>query len=30
MQLPEETGADGIGYGVDYPFFWIDRFTLMG
>jgi hypothetical protein len=26
MQMPESTGADGVGYGVDYPIFWIDRF----
>ena len=26
MQLPENVGTDGIGYGVDYPVFWIDRF----
>jgi len=26
MQLPENDGADGIGYGVNYPIFWIDRF----
>jgi catechol 2,3-dioxygenase-like lactoylglutathione lyase family enzyme len=26
MQLPENEGTDGIGYGVDYPIFWIDRF----
>lgn len=26
MQLPPETGADAVGYGVDYPEFWIDRF----
>lgn len=26
MQLPESTGADAVGYGVDYPVFWIDRF----
>jgi catechol 2,3-dioxygenase-like lactoylglutathione lyase family enzyme len=26
MQLPENDGTDGIGYGVDYPIFWIDRF----
>jgi catechol 2,3-dioxygenase-like lactoylglutathione lyase family enzyme len=26
MQLPPGDGADGIGYGVDYPVFWIDRF----
>lgn len=25
-QLPPATGADAIGYGVDYPVFWIDRF----
>lgn len=26
MQIPEHDGADGIGYGVDHPVFWIDRF----
>ncbi len=26
MQLPETTGEDAVGYGVDYPTFWIDRF----
>ncbi len=26
MQLPENDGADAVGYGVDYPVFWIDRF----
>jgi catechol 2,3-dioxygenase-like lactoylglutathione lyase family enzyme len=26
MQMPADTGADGVGYGVDYPVFWIDRF----
>jgi catechol 2,3-dioxygenase-like lactoylglutathione lyase family enzyme len=26
MQLPKENGADAVGYGVDYPIFWIDRF----
>lgn len=26
MQLPETTGEDAIGYGVDHPVFWIDRF----
>jgi catechol 2,3-dioxygenase-like lactoylglutathione lyase family enzyme len=26
MQLPENSGADGVGYGVNYPVFWIDRF----
>jgi len=26
MQLPKDTGVDAVGYGVDYPVFWIDRF----
>jgi catechol 2,3-dioxygenase-like lactoylglutathione lyase family enzyme len=26
MQLPPSDGADGVGYGVEYPVFWIDRF----
>ena len=26
VQLPENEGTDGIGYGVEYPVFWIDRF----
>ena len=26
VQLPENDGADGVAYGVDYPVFWIDRF----
>lgn len=26
MQIPQTDGADGVGYGVDYPVFWIDRF----
>lgn len=26
MQLPPNDGADGVGYGVEYPVFWIDRF----
>jgi catechol 2,3-dioxygenase-like lactoylglutathione lyase family enzyme len=26
MQLPPDDGADAVGYGVDYPVFWIDRF----
>src|SRR5258708_33267393 len=30
MQLPENDGADGVGYGVDYPGFWIDRFHPHG
>lgn len=25
-QMPENEGTDGVGYGVDYPVFWIDRF----
>jgi catechol 2,3-dioxygenase-like lactoylglutathione lyase family enzyme len=30
MQIPENDGADGVGYGVDYPVFWIDRFHPHG
>ncbi|RKH67343.1 VOC family protein [Corallococcus aberystwythensis] len=30
MQLPQDTGADGIGYGREYPIFWIDRFHPHG
>jgi catechol 2,3-dioxygenase-like lactoylglutathione lyase family enzyme len=26
MQMPNKTGTDGVGYGIDYPIFWIDRF----
>ena len=26
VQIPKDDGADGVGYGVDYPVFWIDRF----
>ncbi len=26
MQMPEDQGTDGVGYGIDYPVFWIDRF----
>jgi catechol 2,3-dioxygenase-like lactoylglutathione lyase family enzyme len=26
MQLPKNDGADAVGYGVEYPIFWIDRF----
>jgi catechol 2,3-dioxygenase-like lactoylglutathione lyase family enzyme len=26
MQLPQDTGADAVAYGLDYPVFWIDRF----
>ena len=30
VQLPENDGADGVGYGADYPVFWIDRFHPHG
>jgi catechol 2,3-dioxygenase-like lactoylglutathione lyase family enzyme len=30
MQLPENVGTDGIGYGVDHPVFWIDRYHPHG
>jgi catechol 2,3-dioxygenase-like lactoylglutathione lyase family enzyme len=30
MQLPEATGEDAVGYGVDYPVFWIDCFHPHG
>jgi hypothetical protein len=30
MQLFETDGSDEIGYGVDYPVFWIDRFHAYG
>jgi catechol 2,3-dioxygenase-like lactoylglutathione lyase family enzyme len=30
MQMPENSGDDGVGYGVDYPVFWIDRFHPSG
>jgi catechol 2,3-dioxygenase-like lactoylglutathione lyase family enzyme len=26
MQLPPDSGADAVGYGIIYPVFWIDRF----
>jgi catechol 2,3-dioxygenase-like lactoylglutathione lyase family enzyme len=26
MQMPEGKGTDGIGYGFEYPIFWIDKF----
>jgi catechol 2,3-dioxygenase-like lactoylglutathione lyase family enzyme len=26
MQMPPGIGSDGVGYGFDYPVFWIDRF----
>jgi len=25
-QMPDGIGSDGIGYGLDHPIFWIDRF----
>ena len=25
-QMPDGLGTDGVGYGVDYPVFWIDRY----
>ena len=30
MQMPENDGADGVGYGNAYPVFWIDRFHPHG
>lgn len=30
VQLPQDTGADAVGYGVAYPVFWIDRFHPHG
>ena len=30
VQMPENGGADGVGYGIDYPVFWIDRFHPHG
>jgi catechol 2,3-dioxygenase-like lactoylglutathione lyase family enzyme len=29
-QMPSGVGSDGIGYGVDHPVFWIDRFHPHG
>jgi catechol 2,3-dioxygenase-like lactoylglutathione lyase family enzyme len=26
MEIPEGVGTDGVGYGRDYPVFWIDRY----
>lgn len=26
MQIPAADGTDAVGYGVDYPVFWIDKF----
>ncbi|KJC45093.1 glyoxalase [Bradyrhizobium sp. LTSP885] len=25
-QMPDGLGTDGVGYGIDYPVFWIDRY----
>jgi catechol 2,3-dioxygenase-like lactoylglutathione lyase family enzyme len=30
VQMPADSGADGVGYGVTYPVFWIDRFHPHG
>jgi catechol 2,3-dioxygenase-like lactoylglutathione lyase family enzyme len=30
MQLPANDGSDGIGYGLGFPVFWIDRFHPFG
>jgi catechol 2,3-dioxygenase-like lactoylglutathione lyase family enzyme len=30
IQLPPNDGSDAVGYGVDYPVFWIDRFHPHG
>jgi catechol 2,3-dioxygenase-like lactoylglutathione lyase family enzyme len=30
VQLPPNDGSDGVGYGVGYPVFWIDRFHPHG
>lgn len=30
MELPPDDASDGIGYGVEYPVFWIDRFHPHG
>ena len=30
VQMPERDGSDGIGYGTEYPIFWIDRFHPHG
>jgi catechol 2,3-dioxygenase-like lactoylglutathione lyase family enzyme len=29
-QLPPDSGADAVGYGLDHPVFWIDRFHPNG
>ena len=30
MQMPPDSGQDGIGYGREFPIFWIDRFHPHG
>ena len=30
VQMPDGVGSDGIGYGVEYPVYWIDRFHPHG
>jgi catechol 2,3-dioxygenase-like lactoylglutathione lyase family enzyme len=30
MQIPQNDGSDGVGYGVGFPVFWIDRFHPHG
>ena len=30
MQLPPHDGSEAVGYGVDHPAFWIDRFHPHG
>ena len=29
-QMPDNDGADGVGYGFDFPVFWIDRYHPHG
>jgi len=26
VQIPENVGTDGVGYGLEYPVYWIDRY----
>jgi catechol 2,3-dioxygenase-like lactoylglutathione lyase family enzyme len=30
IQLPDNAASDGVGYGVEHPVFWIDRFHPHG
>lgn len=30
MQRPSDSGVDAVGYGIEYPIFWIDRFHPHG